>query len=242
MSSVKKTSKNRKRGQQKDKTKQQKRSKLSPLFIILAVVVVFYLFYQSSQSSRQPARQPGNFEQFSNNPIIERDLLAVAANFVCPCGSCGELPLETCTCQTAVQERQFIRDKLQSGHNKEQVIAAVNASYGGFKPNQSLKFNPDYIKLVNPLAELKTDQLSAQVTASQVSAKLVKSMDLVEIIGHFSCPCGQCGIPELINCNCNHPRGATEVKIFIDQKIDEQKYTIAQVVDLVEKQYGHKIR
>ena len=242
MSSAKKTSKNRKRDQQKDKTKQQKTSKLNPLFIILAVVVVLYLFHQSSQSSRQPARQPAAFEQFSNNPIIERDVIAVAANFVCPCGSCGELPLETCTCQTAVQERQFIRDKLQSGQNREQVIAAVNASYGGFKPNQGLKFNPDDLKLGNPLAQLKTDQLSAQGTLAQVSSKLVTSGDLVEILTHFSCPCGQCGIPELKDCNCNHPRGATEVKIFIDQKIDEQKYTIAQVVDLVEKQYVHKIR
>ena len=229
-----------KKAKLKQKPLPKKSSQSWYLFGILAAVVfIYFIINQNSSSTRQVSQQPQYFEQFSNNPAIERQVKEIAANFGCSCGSCGELPLDTCTCNTAVRERQFIRSKLLNGQDKEQVIAAVKASYGGFKTGQSLQFNPGDIKIENPLSQLNTKQ---KVASSDAGSKIAEFANRVEIYSHFSCPCGQCGVPELKDCNCNHVRGATEVKKFVDEKINEEKYTVTQIVDFVENQYGHKIR
>jgi len=57
----------------------------------------------------------------------------VASRFRCACGGCGELPLDECTCDMprgAVEEKNFIRDKLQQGLTVDQVVKAVNEKYG----------------------------------------------------------------------------------------------------------------
>lgn len=71
-------------------------------------------------------------------------------------------------------------------------------------------------------------------------SKIATAADRIEIFSRFKCPCGQCGIDELKDCGCAHPRGATEVKSFVDQKIAENKYTIAQITKQVEDKYGGK--
>ncbi len=57
----------------------------------------------------------------------------VASRFRCACGGCGELPLDECTCDMprgAVEEKNFIRKKLQEGLTIDQVVKAVNEKYG----------------------------------------------------------------------------------------------------------------
>ncbi len=52
-------------------------------------------------------------------------LIAVAENFKCACGGCGELPLATSECDMpkgSVEEKNFIREKLAEGSTVEQVI------------------------------------------------------------------------------------------------------------------------
>ena len=59
---------------------------------------------------------------------------AVAENFICGCGQCGEMRLDGCTCAMAdggVYEKEFIRQKLAEGHNVEHVITLVSERYGG---------------------------------------------------------------------------------------------------------------
>lgn len=65
--------------------------------------------------------------------VDEAQVIAVAKNFKCACGGCGELPLETCTCDMpkgAVEEKNFIREKLVKGLTTEQVIDLVDKKYG----------------------------------------------------------------------------------------------------------------
>ena len=65
--------------------------------------------------------------------VDEAQVMAVAKNFKCACGGCGELPLETCTCDMpkgAVEEKTFIREKLAEGHTVEQVIELLDKKYG----------------------------------------------------------------------------------------------------------------
>lgn len=69
----------------------------------------------------------------SMSEVDELKVAAVARNFKCACGGCGELPLETCTCDMprgSVEEKKFIREKLAEGLTVEQVIEALDKKYG----------------------------------------------------------------------------------------------------------------
>ncbi len=49
------------------------------------------------------------------------------------CGGCGELPLVTCQCDMpkgAVEEKNFIRERLAEGLSVEQIIGLLDKKYG----------------------------------------------------------------------------------------------------------------
>ena len=65
--------------------------------------------------------------------VDEAQVMAVARNFKCACGGCGELPLATCNCDMpmgSVEEKRFIRERLAEGHTVEQVIELLDKKYG----------------------------------------------------------------------------------------------------------------
>jgi ribosomal protein L40E len=65
--------------------------------------------------------------------VDETQVIAVAKNFKCACGGCGELPLATCNCDMpkgSVEEKRFIREKLAKGFTVEQVIELLDKKYG----------------------------------------------------------------------------------------------------------------
>ncbi len=65
--------------------------------------------------------------------VDEAQVIAVAKNFKCACGGCGELPLATCQCEMArgsVEEKRFIREKLAEGYTVDQVIELLDKKYG----------------------------------------------------------------------------------------------------------------
>jgi cytochrome c-type biogenesis protein CcmH/NrfF len=65
--------------------------------------------------------------------VEEGQVIAVATNFKCACGGCGELPLVTCNCDMSkgsVEEKRFIREKLAEGLTAEQVIELLDRTYG----------------------------------------------------------------------------------------------------------------
>ncbi len=214
----------------------------------LLLIGSMYLF--SPQENR---KAPVITEARSSDQGMEIQVTAIASKFICSCGTCGELPLETCECNTAVQERQFIRTSLQSGQSPDQIVLAVNKTFGWMKPQYAAKHDSTTRRNGQ-----SSSTLSARVTGSTKpklpsenevgfmkfpqsesgTAKIATTSDLVEIFFHFKCPCGQCGIDELKDCGCTHPRGAKEVKAFVDAKIAERKYTVAQVVNDVELKYG----
>jgi len=69
----------------------------------------------------------------SNVEVDEAQVIAVAKNFKCACGCCGELPLVTCNCDMSkgsVEEKRFIREKLAEGFTVEQVIEQLDKKYG----------------------------------------------------------------------------------------------------------------
>jgi len=60
------------------------------------------------------------------------------------------------------------------------------------------------------------------------------------VAANFKCACGQCGELFLIDCTCDMPRGAVEQKNFIRNQL-RQGMTVEQVINLTDRQYGHKI-
>ncbi len=69
-------------------------------------------------------------ESVLSNPVEESKAIGIASKFDCSCGTCNELPLETCTCPTAAEERGFIRDMVKSGKTSAEIVAAVYRTYG----------------------------------------------------------------------------------------------------------------
>ena len=211
-----------------------------PLIIAALAIAVFliYLFMQDNQQSSdnqgsQAPVQPA--EQKSADPGLEAKVANIAGKFICSCGNCGEEPLESCTCQTAVNERNYIRTALQAGFDSEHIIQSVNQQYGWLKPQFKEKYGEG-----KQAFKQKESTLPTLITPDK--AKLASLADRLQIISKFHCPCGQCEFDELKDCECNHPRGAEEVKTFIDTKINEGKYSVNQITELVEQQYGNRIR
>jgi hypothetical protein len=65
--------------------------------------------------------------------VDEGQVIAVARNFKCACGGCGELPLATCECDMpkgAIEEKNFIRGKLAEGFTVKQVVELLDKNYG----------------------------------------------------------------------------------------------------------------
>ena len=60
------------------------------------------------------------------------------------------------------------------------------------------------------------------------------------VAANFRCACGGCGELFLVDCTCDMPKGAKEEKAFIRNHL-KKGLSVEQVIQLVEKKYGHRI-
>jgi hypothetical protein len=100
------------------------------LFLFGLFVKVGVSFFKAGRPSQT---SPPASTSTSSIKVDEAQVIAVAKNFKCACGGCGEDPLETCTCDMpkgAVETKRFIREKLNEGLTVEQVIELVDKKYG----------------------------------------------------------------------------------------------------------------
>ncbi len=114
-----------------------------PSFKTIALVIgIIFLFgilveigttvFKQDRSSQAPS-STASIRQSSVSGIDDAQVIAVAKNFICACDGCGEKPLETCACDMprgAVEEKNFIREKLSEGFTVEQVIELLDKKYG----------------------------------------------------------------------------------------------------------------
>lgn len=216
----------------------------NPMFVGLLLVILggtLYYTMKNSGGQQLTQRRLPLVETGSNDPKVEEKVLAVASKFVCSCGTCGEQSLDVCACETAVEERQFIRNAVQTGQSEQQVIASVNSTYGWIKQQYASQYDSTgrsrniTTKLTLPAG---SDKPLLTLPLLATKNKLATVEDRIEIFSLFKCPCGQCSTDELKDCSCQHPRGATEVKAFVDHKISENRYSITEVIDFVGKKYG----
>ncbi|MGB9773043.1 MAG: zinc-ribbon domain-containing protein [Bacteroidota bacterium] len=235
----------KKKGQKVEPHKKWYTDPFTIVLITAAVAVIGAIFYAQFRS--KPQRQPVVVEQKSSDPVLERKVTEIAAKFVCSCGRCNETSLDICTCPKAIEERQFIRSSLQQGIASADVVSYVNGTFGGLKPEFQTAIDRSGAKKSLPKSlSLPTDLNGrfgslASEPNKEDSTKIATVADRSEIFSHFKCPCGQCAIYALQDCNCTHPRGALEVKSFVDGKISENKFTIAQIISMVQEKYGGRI-
>lgn len=77
------------------------------------------------------------------------------------------------------------------------------------------------------------------IRADSGSLMIATMKDKKDVIAQFICPCGKCKIiDDLKDCHCKHPGGAEVIKQFIYERIQENKYTPLQIVEMVSKKYG----
>jgi len=210
--------------------------------IVIGSIIIasaFDLIFNNSTGKKIPTSRD---EQKSANPIVESKVYEIASKFVCSCGTCNEESLEVCACERAVEERQFIRDYLEQstngGQKPDDIVSAVVNKYGWMKAEFASNYKVDPSRVWNP-GQLQVIKDIISTTPGLINTKATIS-DKYTIYSAFHCPCGQCGIDELKDCTCNHPNGANEVKRFIDEKINENKYTINEIIKTVDNKFGGK--
>jgi cytochrome c-type biogenesis protein CcmH/NrfF len=217
-----------------------------PALVTIVLLAGVFVFTMSTELfvKKRPSPPPQLLEARSPDAKLEGKVMEIASKFICSCGTCGEKPLDTCTCNRAVEERQFIRNYLEQGQNPDQTIVALNKTYGWIKPEFAAIVGDstakDVAAVTTNLRKAKAGRSSPLGTFENIGgpAKRATAADRLEIFSRFQCPCGQCGVDELKDCGCRHPRGATEVKAFVDARIAEGKYTVAQLMDVVDAKYG----
>ena len=84
-----------------------------------------------------------------------------------------------------------------------------------------------------------TGQSPAVQAATSLEANSVEDQ-VRQVAVNFKCACGGCGELPLAECQCDMPKGAVEEKSFIRTKLAEG-YTVPQVIELVDKKYGHRV-
>lgn len=122
----------------KDIKQKTTESSFKNIFLIIAGIIMIVLFAKQIVTNFKGEKSPQISSPVISNEtplfgINEEQVIAVAQNFKCACGGCGELPLETCTCDMpkgSVEEKNFIRGKLAEGLTVEQVIEMVDKKYG----------------------------------------------------------------------------------------------------------------
>lgn len=210
--------------------------------IVIGSIIIasaFDLIFNNYPGKKIPTSRD---EQKSANPIVEAKVYEIASKFVCSCGTCNEESLEVCACERAIEERQFIRDYLEQstngGQKPDDIVIAVANKYGWMKAEFASNYKVDPSRVWNP-SQLQVTRDIISTTPGLINTKATIS-DKYTIYSAFHCPCGQCGIDELKDCTCNHSNGANEVKEFIDEKINENKYTINEIIETVGKKFGGK--
>ncbi len=102
-----------------------------PMIIGAAALIVLGMMLSTvliDKSASSPAPGPA-----AVTPVYSSAVLDIARDFYCSCGSCGQEELVVCTCDTAIQEKNYIQDLLDKGYEKESINSTVQAMFGGKK-------------------------------------------------------------------------------------------------------------
>lgn len=196
-------------------------------------------------------------------PILAAELkhpamLEVERRFICPCGSCGGLELTECVCDGlggAMEMKTELARLIAGGSDADDATVAVAARFGGLKPREAWGGSPD--SAVEPMHHPVQPEPSASepigdgrsgtgapaehdadatVTAVVTHARVVSPQDVASVAEAFMCPCRRCR-DRLVDCTCEHPGGAGEVKEYIRQQLSAGA-RVSDVTELVARRFA----
>jgi len=211
---------------------------LKPVLITIAIIFFSFLaitIYKTQLDGGASETLP--LELKSENLVIEAKVYDIASKFVCSCGTCGEEALETCKCGRAIEERNFVREYLELDWKTEDIIIALANRYGYLRSEFANTYNVDKSKIWTANS-LQSPSNSKSIAMPDELRRLATIADVTNIYSKFRCPCSQCGMDELKECSCAHPNGAIDVKRFVDDRLRENKYTVNEIIDLVQAKYS----
>ena len=126
---------------------------LKPLWITIGVIIVsiFIAISFDLVFHKYPNGEKFPVEVKSSNPAIEAQVTAIASKFVCSCqtNECNKTSLESCTCSTAAEERQFIRTKLEKNEKPDDIVVDLANKYGFLKSKFASKYKINPSKVLN---------------------------------------------------------------------------------------------
>ena len=243
--------KHKKKPRKSTKVKNNKRNKtyrtntinVKPLLITVGIVIVTIIIAASFDLifHKYPKNLQYQTEIRSNNPVLEANVKTIASKFICACGTCNEQPLETCACPTAIEERDYIRQELQQNKTPDNIVVSVANKYGWLKAEFASLYKVDKSRTWSNTALVEEQtKTSNNLLNNNTISKPATLADRTFIMSKFRCPCGQCNIDELLDCDCQHPGGAKEIKSFITNSIISGTKTVNQIIDEVNIKYGGK--
>ena len=112
------------------------------IFIAISFDLVFHKYPNSGRSA---------VETKSSNSAVEAQVTVIASKFVCSCqtNECNKTSLESCTCSTAAEERQFIRTKLEKNEKPDDILVDLANKYGFLKSQFASKYKINPSKVLN---------------------------------------------------------------------------------------------
>lgn len=151
------------------------------------------------------------------------------------CINCGHFnELEALFCVTCGEEMIKVR---KENFNRESVgpsyrtIALIIGMI--FLAGISVKLGITLSKRGSP------SKLSSAPGQTSTSALSIDESQVIEVAKNFKCACGGCGELPLATCQCEMAKGSVEEKRLIREKLAEG-YTVEQVIELLDKTYGHR--
>ncbi len=120
----------------------RRRGYVASALAAVGVAILVILISGGSKKQSVNERQVAVVKTKLQNPVEESKAMQIAKKFDCSCGTCGDLSLDTCTCPTAVKEREFIRKSVEEGTGSDQIIAAVKKTYGHMKSKTNFVLPP----------------------------------------------------------------------------------------------------
>jgi hypothetical protein len=110
------------------------RSNVIGYVIIIVIVLGVAGYFLAAFPNRASNVSRDNLNTGSGNNLVwAQDVQRIASNFNCPCGSCGVIRLDVCTCDAAkgaIETKTYIQRLINQGLPEEVIMVKVEDRYG----------------------------------------------------------------------------------------------------------------
>lgn len=186
-------------------------------WVVVAIAAVVLLLAMAMVWRQIPVKVDIDQAAIAAAETSDPRMKEIEARFRCPCGNCGHLELADCSCDVpggAMEMKTAIASLLSEGQEKTAVIATIAGRFGGLKPESSTSESSP----AGPATPHENEVADAVVDLHSSHGSLAAPDAVMRVASVFDCPCGNC-VHTLVDCTCDHAKGAVEVKAFIRDRL-----------------------